>query len=147
MTTFVAVIAAGEMGCSIGERLRRHGARVLTSLAHRSAATLERASGAGMIDADDDEIAASDFILPSFRRKMRWRLRSVFRAHCSAVQKKATYVDCNAVSVETVATIEKLIAASGARFVDGSIIGAPGRQDQVARLSIWPESVLRMLRP
>ena len=27
MTTTVAVIAAGEMGCSIGERLRRHGAR------------------------------------------------------------------------------------------------------------------------
>ncbi len=63
MTTTVAVIAAGEMGCSIGERLRRHGAHVLTLLAHRSAATVERATRAGMIDADDDTIAASDLIL------------------------------------------------------------------------------------
>ena len=40
------------------------------------------------------------------------------------------YVDCNAVSVETVAAIEKVVAASGARFIDGSIIGPPAREGQ-----------------
>ena len=130
MTTIVAVIAAGEMGCSIGERLRRHGARVLTSLAHRSAATIERASRAGVIDADDDEITAADFILSIVPPKDAVALAQRFQSPLQRSAKKAVYVDCNAVSVDTVAVIDKLIAASGARFVDGSIIGAPGRQDQ-----------------
>ena len=130
MTTIVAVVAAGEMGCSIGERLSRQDARVLTSLAHRSAATVERAKRVGMIDADDDEIAAADFILSIVPPKDAVALAQRFQGPLQRSAKKAVYVDCNAVSVDTVAVIEKLIAASGARFVDGSIIGAPWRPDQ-----------------
>ena len=130
MTTTVAVIAAGEMGCAIGERLRRHGARVLTSLAHRSAATVERATRAGLIDADDNAIAASDFILSIVPPKDAMAIAQRFQGPLQRSSKKAVYIDCNAISIETVAAIEKVVAVSGARFVDGSIIGAPGRQDQ-----------------
>ena len=130
MTTTVAVIAAGEMGCSIGERLRRHGARVLTSLTGRSAATVERATRAGLIDADDDAIAASDFILSIAPPKDAMAIARRFQGPLQRSSKKAVVIDCNAVSVETVAAIEKVVAVSGARFVDGSIIGAPGRMDQ-----------------
>ena len=130
MTTTVAVIAAGEMGCSIGERLRRNGARVLTSLAGRSAATVERATRAGLIDADDDAIAAADLILSIVPPKDAIALAQRFQGPLQRSSKKAVYIDCNAVSVETVAAIEKVVAASGARFVDGSIIGPPAREGQ-----------------
>lgn len=128
MTT-VAVIAAGEMGCSIGERLSLHGARVLTSLAQRSAATAERAARAGMVDADDDAIAACDFILSIVPPKDAEAVAHRFAGPLQRRSTRAAYVDCNAVSVDTVIKIAELIAASGARFVDGSIIGAPGRRE------------------
>ncbi|HVF16972.1 MAG TPA: NAD(P)-binding domain-containing protein, partial [Steroidobacteraceae bacterium] len=130
MNNVIAVVAAGEMGCSIGERLRGHGARVLTSLAGRSAATVERATRAGLIDDDDDAIAASDFILSIVPPKDAMAIAQRFHGPLQRSSKKAVYIDCNAVSVETVAAIEKVVAVSGARFVDGSIIGAPGRMDQ-----------------
>ena len=88
MTTTVAVIAAGEMGCSIGERLRRHGAHVLTSLAHRSAATFERATRAGLIDADDDAIAAADFILSIVPPKDAMAIAQRFQVLCSAARRR-----------------------------------------------------------
>ena len=130
MATTVAVIAAGEMGCSIGERLRRHGARVLTSLAGRSAATVERATRAGLIDANDDAIAAADFILSIVPPKDAMAIAQRFQGPLQRSSKKAVYIDCNAVSVETVAAIEKVVTASDGRFVDGSIIGPPAREGQ-----------------
>jgi 3-hydroxyisobutyrate dehydrogenase-like beta-hydroxyacid dehydrogenase len=43
----------------------------------------------------------------------------------SRVQRKAMFVDCNAVNVETVRRISSIIEPTGASFVDGSIIGHP----------------------
>jgi 3-hydroxyisobutyrate dehydrogenase-like beta-hydroxyacid dehydrogenase len=39
--------------------------------------------------------------------------------------KKPVIVDCNAVNVETIKTIARLVAPTGAQFVDGAIIGLP----------------------
>ena len=116
------------MGCSIGERLRRHGARVLTSLAGRSAATVERATRAGLIDADDDAIAAADFILSIVPPKDAMAIAQRFQGTLRRSSKKAVYIDCNAVSVETVAAIEPVVTASGGRFVDGSIVAHSARE-------------------
>ena len=63
MTPVVAVIAPGAMGAAVGKRLADNGLKVLTSLKGRSAETQARAKAAGMVDASDEEIAASDFIL------------------------------------------------------------------------------------
>ena len=63
MATILAVLAPGAMGGAVGGRLVEHGASVLTALAGRSAATRGRAQAAGMVDADDDRIAAADIIL------------------------------------------------------------------------------------
>ena len=51
MTFVVAVIAPGAMGAAVGKRLGSHDARVLTSLAGRSASTVARAGDAGMVGA------------------------------------------------------------------------------------------------
>jgi 3-hydroxyisobutyrate dehydrogenase-like beta-hydroxyacid dehydrogenase len=63
MPPIVAVIAPGMMGSAVAKRLTRSGATVRTLLTGRSAATIARAKAAGMVDASDAEIAASDFIL------------------------------------------------------------------------------------
>ena len=46
-----------------------------------------------------------------------------------AAARKPIYVDCNAVSPETVLRIDRVVRESGASFVDGGIIGPPPEPD------------------
>jgi 3-hydroxyisobutyrate dehydrogenase-like beta-hydroxyacid dehydrogenase len=125
MISTIAVIAPGTMGSAVARRLADRGARVLTSLAGRSAASLGRAEAAGMIDADDDAIAEADAILSIVPPAEAMAVAERFSAPLRHARQKAIFVDCNAVSVETVARIATVIAPSGAPFVDGGIIGSP----------------------
>jgi 3-hydroxyisobutyrate dehydrogenase-like beta-hydroxyacid dehydrogenase len=123
----VAVIAAGGMGSAVGARLSESGVRVLTSLKGRSAASTKRAADAGMQDASDAEIAGADFVLsivpPGEALAVAQRLQPALRA----VNRKPVYVECNAVSPQTVATIADAVAEADCPFVDGGIIGPPPR--------------------
>jgi 3-hydroxyisobutyrate dehydrogenase-like beta-hydroxyacid dehydrogenase len=125
MTLTIAVLAPGAMGSAVARRLKDHGARVLTSLSGRSQATVERATAAGMIAAADAEIATADIILsivpPGDAVALAERLVGVI----ATGSKKPVIVDCNAVNVETVETIARLVAPTGAQFVDAAIIGLP----------------------
>ncbi|HVZ08775.1 NAD(P)-dependent oxidoreductase [Rhodopila sp.] len=129
MPLTVTVIAPGMMGSAVGKRLSEHGVTVLTSLANRSAATRARAAACGMADAPDPRIAASDFILsivpPGQAMGLAERLAPALRRSAS----KPVYVDCNAVSPATVRRIASVVQETGARFVDGGIIGPPPEPD------------------
>jgi len=119
----IALIAAGDMGSGVGRRLAESGCRVLTSLEGRSVASRERALAAGMADASDAEIAACDMILsvvpPGDALALAERLSFALKATGTS----ALYVDCNAVSPQTVGAIAGVIEAAGAPFVDAGIIG------------------------
>jgi 3-hydroxyisobutyrate dehydrogenase-like beta-hydroxyacid dehydrogenase len=84
-----------------------------------------RAEAAGMVAASDAEIASADFILsilpPSDAPALAQRLGKALKAS----DRKAVYVDSNAVSPQTVPKIAAPILAAGARFVDAGIIGGP----------------------
>jgi L-threonate 2-dehydrogenase len=125
MTPVVAIIAPGAMGAGTGQRLTENGVKVLTSLKGRSAATAARAKAAGMADASDAEIAATDFILsilpPGDALKLAERLAPALQASNA----KPVYVDCNAINPKTVARVAAAIAPSGCPFVDAGIIGSP----------------------
>jgi 3-hydroxyisobutyrate dehydrogenase-like beta-hydroxyacid dehydrogenase len=119
----IAVIAAGDMGSGVGKRLTEQGCRVLTSLEGRSQQSRARAEAAGMADASDAEIAAADMILsivpPGDAQALAERLAFALKA----AEKPALYVDCNAVSPQTVRRIAAVVEAAGAPFVDAGIIG------------------------
>jgi len=121
----IALVGAGSMGSAVGKLLSASGARVLTTLEGRSAASAARAREAGMEDATLDELAASDFILsivpPAVALDTAERLAPALTRAAS----KAVYIDCNAISPQTVATIAQTVDATGAAFVDGGIIGMP----------------------
>jgi len=125
MITSIAVLAPGAMGSAVARRLSEHGACVLTSLAGRSEATARRAVEAGMVAANDADIAAANIILSIVPPAEAIALAQRLAASIVKQQKKPVVVDCNAINVDTVHQVEKLIAASGARFVDGGIIGFP----------------------
>jgi 3-hydroxyisobutyrate dehydrogenase-like beta-hydroxyacid dehydrogenase len=117
------------MGSAVARRLTASGVRVLTSLAGRSAGTEARAQAAGMADAADLQLAQADFILsivpPGEALALAERLAPAMRD----AKTKPVYVDCNAVSPDTVLRIDQVVRQSGATFVDGGIIGPPPDPD------------------
>lgn len=128
MTPLVAVIAQGGMGAAVAARLSAHGVRVLTSLEGRSAASAARAKASGMIAASNAEIAAADIVLSIVPPKEALPLAQRLAPALTAANRKPVYVDCNAVSPQTVKTIAGVIAQTGCPFVDGGIIGGPPRE-------------------
>jgi 3-hydroxyisobutyrate dehydrogenase-like beta-hydroxyacid dehydrogenase len=126
MSDLIAVIAPGEMGAGIGQRLRERGARVITSLAGRSAASGKRAERAGLVAASsDDEIVTADIVLSVVPPKDAAGLAQRLKPAIARAAKKPLYVDCNAVAPQTAVEIGAILDGSGAAYVDGGIIGAP----------------------
>jgi L-threonate 2-dehydrogenase len=131
MTPVVAVIAPGAMGAAIGKRLIDHGVKVLTSLKGRSDSTAARANDAGMIAADDEEIAAADFILSILPPGEALSLAERFVPVLRVSNAKPVYVDCNAINPATVARVAAVVASAGCPFVDCGIIGPPPKGKDV----------------
>ncbi len=129
MPLVVAVIAPGMMGSAVGKRLSEAGAEVRTSLTGRSRASAARAAAAGMSDANDDQIAAADIILSIVPPGQALALATRLAPSLLKTKSKPVYVDCNAVSPDTVLRIEQAVRATGASFVDGGIIGPPPDPD------------------
>ena len=125
MSISVAIVAPGNMGAAIGRRLTDNGVRVLTSLAGRSAASAKRAQGAGMQAVGDSALTGADLLLsivpPGDAIAFAQRMAPLL----AGAPTKPTFVDCNAISPDTVARIAAIIAPTGASFLDGGIIGAP----------------------
>ncbi len=116
------------MGAAVGRRLVDHGLRVLTSLSGRSPASEARANAAGMQAVPLERLAEADLILsivpPAFALPFASQMAPVLEA----AERKPLFVDCNAVSPETVLQIARVIEATGAPFVDAGIIGPPPRE-------------------
>lgn len=125
MTLTVAIIAPGNMGAAVGGRLTQNKVNVLTSIAGRSQASVNRANAAGMTAVADAQLTESDFLLsivpPGDALALAQRLAPVL----GAANKKPVYVDCNALSPQTVERIAAVIAATGCPFVGAGIIGPP----------------------
>jgi len=127
MNPTVAVVAQGSMGSGVGARLVERGLRVVTSLAGRSQASVQRAKAAGMIGVSDEEAARADFFLSILPPSEALSLAEKMAALIAPSNHKPVYVDCNAVSPPTKVQIGEAIAKAGSPFVDASIIGGPPR--------------------
>jgi 3-hydroxyisobutyrate dehydrogenase-like beta-hydroxyacid dehydrogenase len=128
----VAVIGAGEMGAAVARRMRECGARVMTPLKGRSAASVERVKRAGIEVIDDDAMLANeaDFVLsivpPGVAVEVAHRYRDVLQQSA----RNPFFVECNAIAPATTREIEKILG--GIRVIDAGIIGGPpaaGTQD------------------
>jgi 3-hydroxyisobutyrate dehydrogenase-like beta-hydroxyacid dehydrogenase len=127
MTT-IAIVAPGEMGSGVAARLVERGARVLTSLQGRGERSVERARAAGMVDVPEAELMTADLFLsivpPHQAAEVAVRFTRL------PARRHPPFIDLNAISPETAHAIAKVVTDSGARFVDGGIIGTPPRPGQ-----------------
>jgi 3-hydroxyisobutyrate dehydrogenase-like beta-hydroxyacid dehydrogenase len=125
MTPIVAIIAPGSMGSGVAQRLTENKVKVLTSLEGRSEASAKRARAAGMTAVFDPQLTEADFLLsivpPGDALALAKRLAPVL----TAANKKPVYVDCNAVSPDSMLEIADAVSETGCPFVAAGIIGPP----------------------
>ena len=127
--TTVAIIAQGAMGAGTAQRLTSNGVDVVTLLEGRSAESRARAEKAGMRGVDLAGLAAADYILSIVPPRDAMQLAEQLSPALKAAKKKPLYADMNAISSAKVQKIGNVIAATGAVFADGGIIGPPPRPD------------------
>ena len=125
MNIVIAIYSAGAMGSALSRRLREHGARVLTSLSGRSAATVERARAAGMEDVPLQTITTADLLLSIVPPGEAVALAGELVTYLSESSHQPVYIDCNALSPNTKTQVALMLAETGCDVVDGAIIGGP----------------------
>jgi 3-hydroxyisobutyrate dehydrogenase-like beta-hydroxyacid dehydrogenase len=125
MNIVIAIHSPGAMGSAISARLVEHGARVLTSLDGRSAATVERARAAGMEDVSPKAITTADLILSIVPPGEAVALAKQLVTRLSESRHKPVFIDCNALSPKTKTQVAITLAETGCDVIDGAIIGAP----------------------
>src|SRR5688572_10652778 len=123
MKPVIAITSPGAMGAAVGGRLTAHGARVLANLEGRSPASRQRAEANGLIASTDQEVANADFLLSIVPPKEAVAVAERLAPVLSAASRKPLFIDCNAVSPNSVLQIGAGVEAAGAPFVDGGIIG------------------------
>ena len=126
----VAIVAQGSMGSGVGKRLTERGAAVRTLLAGRSGKSAERARAAGMQPAPDERalLDGADVFLSILPPDRAEALARQMAPALTALAKKPVYVDCNAVSPQTVERIAAAVSRTGADFIDAGIVGGPPRE-------------------
>lgn len=114
----------GEMGSGIAARLVENGARVLTSLAGRSAATVSRARAAGAEVLDDAPmIEQAELVLSIVPPSAAGTVANQFLPLIKHSENKPTFLECNAIAPQTVIALAKPFAGQGLGFGDAAIIG------------------------
>jgi 3-hydroxyisobutyrate dehydrogenase-like beta-hydroxyacid dehydrogenase len=129
----VAIVGTGEMGAAVGRRLHEAGARVVTSLAGRSAESVARVRSAGLEIADDDDslVRGASFVLSIVPPGVAIEVAERLRGPISRADEPPVFVECNAISPATCRHICDLLDAT-THFIDAGIIGGPpaaGTQD------------------
>ncbi len=129
----VAIVGTGEMGAAVGRRLHEAGARVVTSLAGRSAESVARVRSAGLEIADDDDslLRGASFVLSIVPPGVAIEVAERLRGPIGRADEPPAFVECNAISPATCRHICGLLDAT-TNFIDAGIIGGPpaaGTQD------------------
>ena len=128
----IGLLHPGEMGASIGAAARGAGASVSWASSGRSDDSRRRAAQSGLEDKTSlSELASSsDFIISVCPPDAATTLAKSVAATGFA----GVYVDANAVSTGTTHEVAAIVENSGARFVDGGIIGPPAHRQGTTRL-------------
>ena len=121
----IAIAAPGAMGAAVGGVLAQHGARVIAALSQRSVISQQRAQAAKIVDVDEKTLCEADIILSILPPESALSWAQHMAPLLQSVPKKPLYVDCNAISPETLKQVARVIEHTGTPFADAAIIGLP----------------------
>ncbi len=135
MMKTVGILSPGDMGHTVGERLKAHGLRVIAHLADRSARTRGLAEKAGIeeVVSYDSLVEEADVVLCILVPAEAAAAAQTVAEALRRTGNDLLYADCNAVAPQTTIDIAETITEAGGRFVDASIIGPPPRREGATR--------------
>ncbi len=126
----IAILMPGDMGHGVGRALREHGFEVITALSERSDRTRSLASAAGIRDVGTlaNAVNQAGLILSILPPASALDLARDTADAMRKTDRTPVFVDCNAVSPQTVSEVSKVMDEANAPFIDAGIIGlAPGK--------------------
>lgn len=135
----IAILSPGDMGSGVGRDLAERGFDVVTCLAGRSDGSRARAQRAGFRDLPDLDalVAEADLVLSILPPEAASALAHDVAAAMTRSGATPPFADCNAISPETALAIGETIAATGAAFIDGGIVGlAPDKAKKPVRIYV-----------
>jgi 3-hydroxyisobutyrate dehydrogenase-like beta-hydroxyacid dehydrogenase len=134
----VGILYCGEMGSALGKLLRKGGLRVITTCQGRSRATEERArsSGIEILPRVEDVVAQSHFVislvLPSAATDVARQYIS-----CRHIRpQESVFVEANAIGLDTLEQIDRLMAEHNIPLVDAAIHGVAHRLQDIGVLYV-----------
>jgi 3-hydroxyisobutyrate dehydrogenase-like beta-hydroxyacid dehydrogenase len=134
----IGVMSPGEMGQAVAVQLKNKGFHACTALDRRSARSKTLAQEAGLTDlgsiarlAAECEVVLS-IMNPGAALEFAGEVAQALASnHC-----RPLFVDCNAISPDTMRRIDQIITAAGGRCADGGILGPPPRGAAKTRLYV-----------
>jgi 3-hydroxyisobutyrate dehydrogenase-like beta-hydroxyacid dehydrogenase len=126
----IGLLSPGDMGHTVGQVLVSHGLSVITCLRGRSKRTGLLAEKAGITDVSNYEalVRESQLILSILVPAQAKQAAGEVATALEKTRNEIVYVDCNAISPQTVCEVGEIIDRAGGRFVDASIIGLPPKK-------------------
>ena len=119
----VGIVSPGAMGGALGRGWAEAGARVVATVAGRSARTRDLAHGITLLGALGDVVAASPVVVSVVPPGEALVVARDVRAAADAAGVRPLYADLNAIAPATVARIADVLGPVD--LVDGSISGGP----------------------
>ncbi len=131
----VGILSPGDMGHTVGQRLREHGLRVIAHLADRSGRTRQLAAKAGIEEVSSYEalVKDADIVLSILVPAQAATAAQMVASALNKTGADLLFADCNAIAPQTTRRIGKVVEDAGGHFVDASIIGPPPRRDGTTR--------------
>ncbi len=134
----VGVMSTGDMGQAVALQLKNKGLAVFTALDQRSARTRALAAEAGLRDVGSlaSLVEQCDVILSIMTPAAALDFAGEIAQALATRSRKLVFVECNAVSPDTMRRINEVITAAGGDLVDGGIIGSPPRGKSKTQLFV-----------
>ncbi|MCY4116690.1 MAG: DUF1932 domain-containing protein [Caldilineaceae bacterium] len=131
----VGILSPGDMGHTVGQRLREHGLRVNAYLSDRSERTRQLAAKAGIEEVSSYEalVKEADIVLSILVPAQAGAAAQAVAEALNKTGAELLFADCNAIAPQTTRRIGKVVEGAGGRFVDASIIGPPPRREGTTR--------------
>ena len=125
--SIVGIVSPGAMGSAVGAALARGDARVVVSLAGRSARTRRLAEAAGLTELPSLEavVGEADVVLSIAPPEAALEIGAHIGNAARAAGAQPLVADLNAVAPETARALAVELARAGLDLVDGSISGPP----------------------
>jgi 3-hydroxyisobutyrate dehydrogenase-like beta-hydroxyacid dehydrogenase len=134
----VGIVSPGEMGSAVGNYMTRSGIRVISALDARSERTKRLARGANIVNVGSyfELVNQSDIILSIVAPSEAINVALIIADQLKMPDRNSVFVDCNAISPDSVKLISNMILETDSIFVDASIIGSPPNDSDIPRLYV-----------